>query len=351
MNNENQPLQEPRASRKPDAYDTNGRPLYYQPEQPPQADSSVQSNLQSLVTEAPTSANGHNFDPALRRQYANEPDIIHARRPFEPSPITISEEVRRRHENSREEYPFLNLSQGEYVMLDVRRHPIGLLRPILMTFGVVGLIVAVVTFFIINSDTLSQLTPGIELPAMEGLFFPLALLIIIAVLGGFVAVWVYLQNRFFVTNESVIQEIQYSLFSHREQTVSLGSIEDASYIRSGLLQMIFDYGSIRLSTEGDETTYQFHYVADPKRTVAIMNNAIEAFKNGRPVDDNIFPTNSEVNEVSTHEIHDGYIEEPEPPKKEVVDGAILSTEEQRKMHLHTDEPGAAAPGRRQVDFD
>ena len=351
MNNENQPPQEPRASRKPDAYDANGRPLYYQPEQPPQAESSVQSDLQSLVTEAPASANGHNFDPALRRQYANEPDIIHARRPYEPSPITISDEVRRRHEDSRKQYPFLNLSQGEYVMLDVRRHPIGLLRPILMTVGVVGLIVAVATFFVMNGDTLAQLTPGFELPSIEGMLFPLALLIIIAVLGGFVAVWVYLQNRFFMTNESVIQEIQYSLFSHREQTVSLGSIEDASYIRSGLLQMIFDYGSIRLSTEGDETTYRFYYVADPKRTVAIMNNAIEAFKNGRPVDDNIFPTNSEINEVSTHEIHYGYMEEPEPPKKEVVDGEILSTEEQRKMHLHTNESGAAAPGRRQVDFD
>ena len=82
----------------------------------------MQSDLQSLVTEAPASANGHNFDPALRRQYANEPDIIHARRPYEPSPITISDEVRRRHEDSRKQYPFLNLSQGEYVMLDVRRH-------------------------------------------------------------------------------------------------------------------------------------------------------------------------------------------------------------------------------------
>ena len=81
-----------------------------------------------------------------------------------------------------------------------------------MTVGVVGLIVAVATFFVMNGDTLAQLTPGFELPSIEGMLFPLALLIIIAVLGGFVAVWVYLQNRFFMTNESVIQEIQYSLF-------------------------------------------------------------------------------------------------------------------------------------------
>ena len=102
-------------------------------------------------------------------------------------------------------------------------------------------------------------------------------------IGGYVAVWVYTQNRFFLTNESVIQEIQISLFSKREQTVSLANIEDASYSQQGPLQTIFNYGSIRLSTEGDETTYRFHYVANPKHEIAILNNAVEAFKNGRPV--------------------------------------------------------------------
>ena len=102
-------------------------------------------------------------------------------------------------------------------------------------------------------------------------------------IGGYVAVWVYLQNKFFLTNESVIQEIQSSLFSRHEQTVSLGSIEDASFRQQGIIQSLFNYGSIRLSTEGEETTYRFHYVANPKRQIAVLNNAVENFKNGRPV--------------------------------------------------------------------
>ncbi|MNG38312.1 hypothetical protein D3C84_1259690 [compost metagenome] len=50
-----------------------------------------------------------------------------------------------------------------------------------------------------------------------------------------------------------------------------------------MLQSILNYGSIRLSTEGDETTYRFKYVANPKEQIALLNNAVEAFKNGRPV--------------------------------------------------------------------
>jgi len=100
----------------------------------------------------------------------------------------------------------------------------------------------------------------------------------------FVVYYVYVNNKFFLTNESVIQEIQVSLFSRHEQTVSLGNIEDASYSQHGIIQQIFNYGSIRLSTEGDETTYRFTYVANPKQHIATLNNAVEAFKNGRPVD-------------------------------------------------------------------
>ena len=69
-------------------------------------------------------------------------------------------------------------------------------------------------------------------------------------------------------------------------------IEDASYSQRGPMQTILNYGSIRLSTEGEETTYRFDYVSSPKKQIAILNNAVEAFKNGRPVEG---PTDSNEN--------------------------------------------------------
>jgi uncharacterized membrane protein YdbT with pleckstrin-like domain len=119
---------------------------------------------------------------------------------------------------------------------------------------------------------------------VQAAFFPLVMLMIAVVVGGLIAIYVYESNRFFLTNESVIQEIQVSLFSHYEQTVSLANIEDASFSQKGIFQNLLGYGDIRLSTEGDETTYRFQYVANPKEQIAKLNNAIEAFKNGRPVE-------------------------------------------------------------------
>lgn len=259
-----------RPTRKPIAYDANAQPIYE--DQLP-----ITPTPQSHVTAAPEAIPGENFDPRLRKQYANEPRIVHTTREVEPKPFEISEEAKRLTEQSRKKYPHLNISDGEHVLMSIKRHPIGLFIPI-----------AASSFIQLVLLTILVVYPGDDASATSlpsfGLVMPIILLIMSLVgIGTVIAVWVYLQNQFYLTNESVIQEIQTSLFSNHEQTVSLGSVEDASFEKNGILQTLLDYGNIRLSTEGEETTYRFAYVANPKKQVAVVNNAIEDFKNGRPV--------------------------------------------------------------------
>lgn len=223
---------------------------------------------------------GHNYDPQIRAQYANEPKVVHAVRHPEAANLSISDDNARRHDESVKKYPHLNLSGGEFVVLDIKRHPIGLLLPVFATGITILALIAVLIMY--PSDSSAVAAQG--LPSYGAVFVPIMLLMLLVGIGGSIAIWVYLQNQFYLTNESVIQEIQTSLFSRHEQTVSLGSIEDASFKQSGILQTMLNYGTVRLSTEGEETTYRFTYVANPRNHVAILNNAIEAFKNGRPVD-------------------------------------------------------------------
>lgn len=238
---------EPTDYTKPVAYDTNGRPLYAHP-------------------------------PDSSAEPVAPPQAVQITRAAEPAPQHISEEAKARHEESVRKYPNLNLSEGEYIINEVRRHPIGLI-PIV---GIAGFMVLLVLAGLIAYPSFELSSAG-TIPAFGTIVLPAVLLIVLFLLGGYIAVWVYLNNKFFLTNESVVQEIQVSLFARHEQTVSLINIEDASFRQNGLLQTIFDYGSIRLSTEGDETTYRFNYVSNPKKQIATLNNAVEAFKNGRPV--------------------------------------------------------------------
>lgn len=264
---------------QPVAYDADGRPLYHHPPQTAQPAPVVSQN-DSHVTARPELIHGENFDPRIRSQYANEPKVVHVAREIEPKNFMISDENKSKHDQSVARYPHLNLSEGEYVILDIKRHPIGLLTPI----GVAAILILALLIFAAMYPSISSglLTFSLSPATVFGVVL---LMIVLVALGTAASLWIYLQNQFFMTNESVIQEIQESLFSRREQTVSLGSIEDASFHQSGIIQTIFNYGTIRLSTEGEETTYIFRYVADPRSQVAVLNNAIEAFKNGRPVVD------------------------------------------------------------------
>lgn len=247
---------------------------------PPQdaSQSNQPQPINSHVTNAPQSVAGNNFDPQIRAQYANEPKVVHAERNPEAVDLSVSAENQRRHEESVRRYPHLNLSAGEFVVLDVKRHLIGLLLPVAATS--IAVLAIVIGLILYPADVSGSMTP---MPTYEQILLPAFLLMALVGLGGGIAVWVYLQNQFFMTNESVIQEIQHSLFSRHEQTVSLGSIEDASFRKTGIMQTLLDYGTVRLSTEGEETTYRFAFVKNPRRHVAILNNAIEDFKNGRPV--------------------------------------------------------------------
>ncbi|MEO7904398.1 MAG: PH domain-containing protein [Candidatus Saccharimonadales bacterium] len=260
---------------QPAAYDVDGRPLYAHP--PQRVGPKLSSSMVDTVSDEIA---GENFDPRLRKQYANEPDLVHVYRPIEPKERPLSTKLQALHEQSKVRFPSLNLSKGEHVIIAVRRHPIGLIIPI----GITGFLLTVLLALLFSYPLLQRDGYFASLPGVEVIVLPVLLLVLLVGIGGYVAAWVYLQNRFYMTNESVIQEIQLSLFSRREQTVSLGSIEDASFLQTGILELLFGYGTIRLSTEGEETTYRFQFVAEPKRQIAILNNAVEAFKNGRPVE-------------------------------------------------------------------
>lgn len=242
-----QPEQPDEMIQQPAGYDSQGRPLY----------------------------NATPQEAAAR----SEPQSVYVARPISPAEQPLSDEVKRRHATSIERYPSLNLSDAEYIVSAVERHPIGLAAPVLLTGFIIAFIASILFNFSAIMEALGVYTP----PPFEMVLLAGVLLIAAVAIGGYISIWIYTSNKFYLTNESVIQEIQTGLFARHEQTVSLANIEDASYYQRGILQVMFNYGSIRLSTEGDETTYRFNYVSNPKAQIAILNNAVEAFKNGRPI--------------------------------------------------------------------
>ena len=160
--------------------------------------------------------------------------------------------VKIRHERSLKDFPNLRLEDDEYVEFAFSRARICLLMILCGTAG--GLIFILLAFLLIliGQSMLDDM-------GRNFLLIILFALLAAAVLTGLVALRVYRGNKLYITNKHVTQFVMNSLVSGSINIIDLASVEDVSFRQDSLLQKLFHYGTLRLSTVGDETTYTFKY--------------------------------------------------------------------------------------------
>lgn len=233
---------------RPVAYDANGKPLYATPEE-----------AESARPARPVA-----------------PTVVHMSRPLEPLNEFIPPELQKKHDMSVQAYPKLDLSEHEYVVLCVRRHLIGLLGPII---AAAVLMCLVLTFIILLPDIMSAY--GAAQSVSGSLLLGGVSIAALVVGGAYMVYWVYVNNTFFLTNESIIEKTQTTLFSSNVKSVSLADVVDVSYQQVGLFQTMLNYGTVQVGTKDDEVPYVFHYVRQPKSQASLIKDAVTSYKNGR----------------------------------------------------------------------
>jgi len=182
---------------------------------------------------------------------------------------------RQKHLQSKADYPDVGLGEEEYIIAAVRRHPIGLLLPI--AIGILLVVLSIV--FLLNYGVAAQ---TLQFPSTmsNNMFILSAVILFIAlvVVGEYVVYNVYTNNVLFLTNRNIIQKIQISIFSEREQIIGLGNIEDVSYNQRDIFQKTFDFGSIQLTIEGIGSVYKFTYARSPKKYMVTFDEIIEEYQ-------------------------------------------------------------------------
>jgi hypothetical protein len=114
----------------------------------------------------------------------DQPQVVYMTRPIEPRRQTISEDVKKRHEESRRTYPFLNISEGEYVIFAIKRHPIGLVY----VWGSVGFVIlaafALIMVLAAGGNAVSSMSGVTLSPTI--LLIPAVLISLLATIFGFI---------------------------------------------------------------------------------------------------------------------------------------------------------------------
>ena len=161
--------------------------------------------------------------------------------------------IKIRHARSKKDFPFLKLEEDEYVEFSFKRAKICLM----LMMGGFGFVTAVILISILLIPTIQDKT--LDAMGRNFLYIILSTLLAAAVLAAVLALRVFRGNRIIITNKHVIQFTMISPVVNSINMIDLPSIEDASFSQGGLIQKILHYGTFRLSTIGDETTYTFPY--------------------------------------------------------------------------------------------
>lgn len=151
--------------------------------------------------------------------------------------------------------PMVVLRPGERVICEIKRHPFGILS---MYFsGLVAIVIAIVLAAfapqIISTGT------DISGTAMVGA----GIVIVGVLLMLWVATFVYWQNRWIVTDDSITQITQDGLFGRRVSQLSMENLEDVTIDKSGIIQTMLNFGTLKAETAGERSKFMFPFCPDP----------------------------------------------------------------------------------------
>lgn len=173
-------------------------------------------------------------------------------------------------------HPMVVLQPGERVICDIKRHPIGIL---LMYAAAVFAIVVVIVLAVLAPNIFSHsMTAGetsdstVRLIQLGAVVFCILIVLILLIITI-----VYWQNRWIVTDDSITQITQESLLSRRVSQLSMENLEDVTIDQRGLLQTMFDYGTLRAETAGEKSKFVFAYCPNPKKMARAILEVHENF--------------------------------------------------------------------------
>ena len=157
-----------------------------------------------------------------------------------------------RHERSKKDFPGLKLEEGEYVEFFFKRAKI--IIKLIWGATFTGLVLVLIGFLLALS-----MQDHIDEMGRRFLFIILFALLAAAVIIWVLALKIYNGNKLYITNKHVTQMVMNSPVSTSINIIDLKAVEDASFHQKNIFQKLFHYGTLRLSTVGDETTYTFPF--------------------------------------------------------------------------------------------
>jgi uncharacterized membrane protein YdbT with pleckstrin-like domain len=163
------------------------------------------------------------------------------------------------------------LNSDEHIITVVHRSVIGLIYIYLFALGAVTALLALAVLAF--PTIFSTLSVNSNMLLFAGAIFAVALVFFIL----FIATYVYRQSKLIVTDQNLIQILQNGLFARKVSRLSVSNVEDVSADVQGVLQTIFNYGTLTVETAGEMRNFVFPYCPNPNKYADQILDARQAY--------------------------------------------------------------------------
>ena len=168
------------------------------------------------------------------------------------------------------------LTAGETLVADIRRHPFGLFLIYFEVFLAIALATILLAAFI---PTIGDIL-GISNSNAGGLVVAFIMFILIfALIFVVLATRIYKGNQLIVSDKNVTQVLQIGLFDRKVSELSMANIEDVTAQQKGILPTAFNYGTLKIETAGEQNNFIFVYAPNPNAVAKAILDARLDFLN------------------------------------------------------------------------
>ncbi|HET9850156.1 MAG TPA: PH domain-containing protein [Candidatus Saccharimonadales bacterium] len=96
-------------------------------------------------------------------------------------------------------------------------------------------------------------------------------------------IYIYHKSNLTITNQSLVQTIQRSLFNKKISRLSMSNVEDVNAEQKGIIASMLGYGTLTVQTAGEEDNFVFSYCPGPNALAERILEARQAYAQHHPV--------------------------------------------------------------------
>jgi len=167
------------------------------------------------------------------------------------------------------------INPNEKVIAVIKRHPFGIIR--LYISAVFGLILAGGLLLFVMSD----LVPKEDNPSIYAALFALTIVVVgFMVVIMLIATIIYYKSSFVITDQSIRQTLQISLFNKKISQLDVAQIQDVTAEKRGFLPTFLNYGRLLVETAGEQENFHFDYCPNPDHYAKIILDSRQLYLSG-----------------------------------------------------------------------